>query len=282
MGLDPSVIGVPASAVEFSWTERDVMLYALAVGAGAADPAAELNLTTENTVGRELTVLPTFANIITRIARAPVGEVDMAKLVHASQAMELHRPIPTSGRALVTATVVEMLDKGTAGVVTQKQVAVDAEDGEPIATTWQTVLIRGAGGFGGTRGATERIAMPERAADVVRTASVRPEQALLYRLTGDRNPLHSDPAFAARGGFDRPILHGMCTYGFTGRLLVGEFAAEEPSRMRRMEARFTRPVAPPADLAVEMWAENGAVLFRTSADSGGVVIDAGRAVFAEA
>ncbi|WP_328600879.1 MaoC/PaaZ C-terminal domain-containing protein [Actinomadura physcomitrii] len=279
MGLDPSVIGVSTPPTEFSWSERDVMLYAVAVGAGSAEPTAELNLTTENTAGQALAVLPTFANIITRITRAPVGEVDMTKLVHASQAMELHRPIPTSGRALVTATVVEMLDKGSAGVVTQKQVAVDAEDGRPIATTWQTVLIRGAGGFGGERGATKRVTIPEREADFVRTASVRPEQALLYRLTGDRNPLHSDPAFAARGGFDKPILHGMCTYGFTGRLLVENFAAREPSRMRWMEGRFTRPVVPPAQLTVEMWVEDGAVLFRTSAD-GGVVIDAGRAVFA--
>lgn len=281
MGLDPSVIGVEAPPVEFAWSERDVMLYAVAVGAGSADPTAELNLTTENSDGREFAVLPTFANIITRITRAPIGDVDMTRLVHAAQAMELHRPIPTSGRAVVTATVVEMLDKGTAGVVTQKQVAVNPEDGEPIVTTWQTVLIRGAGGFGGLRGTSERVAMPNRAADAVRVAAVRPEQALLYRLTGDRNPLHSDPAFAERAGFDRPILHGMCTYGFTGRLLVAEFAPDDPSRMRRMEGRFTKPLIPPAEIAVEMWVEDKAVLFRTSVE-GDFVIDAGRAVFTNA
>ena len=281
MGLDQSVVGIAATPMEFEWTERDVLLYAVAVGAGAEEPTEELEFTTENTDGTSLVVLPTFANIITRVARAPMGDYDMTKLVHASQAMELHRPIPTVGRAIVTPTVISMFDKGNSALVTNEQVAVDAETGEAIATTRQTVFIRGAGGFGGPRGGSESLPVPERAPDVERTVHVRPEQALIYRLTGDRNPLHSNPVFAQRGGFARPILHGMCTYGFTGRVLMREFGGSNPPGMTSMSARFTRPVAPPAELTVQMWSEPEGVRFRTL-EHGEPVIDAGNATFVNA
>lgn len=277
MALDPSLVGAPAEPVEFEWTERDVLHYAVSVGAGADDPIEELRFTTENSADHPLVVLPTFANIITRVARAPLGDYDSARLVHASQAMTLHKSIPISGRVVVTPTVIEMLDKGSGALATTEQRAVDAETGALIATTFQTVFIKGAGGFGGERGSSTRTEIPDRSPDVERPVSIRPEQALLYRLTGDRNPLHTDPAYARRGGFDRPILHGMCTYGFTGRVLMNEFGVDG-ALMEHMEARFTRPVVPPANLVVQMWHDSHEVWFRTMLGSE-AVIDSGHAIF---
>ncbi len=230
MALAHDLLGARSEPCEFAWTHDDVLLYALAVGAGQDDPLRELAFTTENTDGVVPAVLPTFANILTRGARVPLGDFDPALLVHAEQSFRVPAPLPVAGRATVTATVVEVLDKGRGALVRTEAQAVDTATGRPLASSVQSAFIRGEGGFGGPRGASEPSPVPETDPDHVVTFGTAPGQALLYRLTGDRNPLHTDPAFAARGGFDRPILHGMCTYGFTGRALLQTVCGGDPAR----------------------------------------------------
>ncbi len=275
MALAPDLVGTRSEPVSFAWERDDVMLYAIAVGAGGEDPTAELALTTENTADVRTQVLPTYANIITRGARVPLGDFDPAMLVHAEQWFRVHRPLPVAGRARVTAQVTDVLDKGSGALVRIESEAVDAETGAPLVTTAQTAFIRGEGGFGGSRGGSSASPVPDRDPDHVITYRTRPEQALLYRLTGDRNPLHSDPAFAARGGFDRPILHGMCTYGFTARALLATVCGGDTTRFSAMDARFTRPVVPGDELTVRVWDEGGAAFFRTTSGEH-VVLDRGR------
>ena len=271
MALRPDLVGATGDPVEFAWTHDDTMLYAVAVGAGQDDPLFELAFTTENTEGVVPQVLPTFANIITRGARLDFGDYDPARLVHAEQAFRLHARLPLAGRATVTPRVTEVLDKGRAALVTTEATAVDTATGAPLATTVQKLYLGGEGGFGGPRGTSAPWAVPDRAPDHVLECRTARGQALLYRLTGDRNPLHADPAFAARGGFPAPILHGMCTYGFTGRLLLHALCDGDAGRFRAMEGRFSKPVYPGDPLTVQVWREG---FFRTLRGSD-VVIDHG-------
>src|SRR5215472_17501065 len=208
MSLDHSLVGVPAEPQERSWTSADALLYAVGVGAGLGDPLAELEFTTENSQGLAQQVLPTFGLLISQVrGRRKLGDFDPALLVHAEQSFELHRPLPVDGAVRTTSTVTGMYDKGSGALVTTENVAVDKATGDPMVTARSGAFIRGEGGFGGDRGASEPWQRPERAPDHEVTMATRPEQALLYRLSGDRNPLHADPKFAARGGFARPILH---------------------------------------------------------------------------
>lgn len=270
-----TLLDVPSVTQEFAWSADDVMLYALAVGAGQQDPTRELALTTENSQGHDLVALPTFANIITRCAKVDLSAVDASKIVHAEQEFELHRPLPVTGQAVVTARVSNVWDKGSGALVVIEANAVDTRDGTPLVTTRMTLFVRGAGGFGGDRGPASSWAVPSGEPDVRLPFVTRREQALLYRLTGDRNPLHSDPTFAAGAGFDRPILHGMCTYGYTGRLLLETFCNSDVSRVASMRARFARPVHPGDQLEIVAWRQGDAVLFR-AVDGTMTVVDQGR------
>ena len=172
----------------------------------------------------------------------PLGDFNQAALLHGEQAFELHGVLPVEGVARTVSKVTGMYDKGSAALVVTESSSVDATTGAELATSRSSVFIRGEGGFGGERGPSGADwEMPTRAPDLTVTYQTRPEQALLYRLTGDRNPLHSDPRFAAGGGLGRPILHGMCTYGFTGRALLHGVCGSDPARFHGMEGRFTRP-----------------------------------------
>src|SRR5579864_6714460 len=255
MPLNHDIVGVPSDPAERSWTSADVLLYALAVGAGQPDPLAELEFTTENSIGVTTRVLPTFANLLARGARGrSLGNFNPAALLHGEQAFDLHGPIPVEGTARTISTVTGIYDKGSGALVVTESRSVDAATGTPLATTRSAVFIRGEGGFGGERGPSGTDwDMPSRSPDATVKYQTRPEQALLYRLTGDRNPLHSDPEFAAKGGLERPILHGMCTYGFTGRALLHAVCGSDPARFHAMEARFTHPVLPGDELTVSIW-----------------------------
>ncbi|MCE0767808.1 MaoC family dehydratase N-terminal domain-containing protein [Pseudonocardia kujensis] len=283
MPLAPDLLGTCSGPVEYSWTRDDVLLYALAVGAGQADPTAELAFTTENTEGVSTVVLPTYAAIMTRVGAVPLGDVDRTKLVHAEQTVRLHAPLPVEGRVRVTAEVTGVFDKGSGAIVETTCGAVDTATDTPLATTIGSVFLRGEGGFGGPRGGSSAPPVPETAPDEVVRYATAPNQALLYRLTNDRNPLHSDPAFAGRGGYDRPILHGMCTYGFTARALLHTVCGGDPARFGAMSGRFTAPVFPGDELTVSIWRdEAGEARFRTTRDRDGtVVIDRGRLAVAE-
>ncbi|GAA2206438.1 MaoC/PaaZ C-terminal domain-containing protein [Nonomuraea monospora] len=269
MALDHSLIGVEGAAYERTWTAKDTMLYALGVGAGAS----ELEFTTE----KDQRVLPTFAVLAAQAPGRRLGDFDPALLVHAEQGFELHRELPAAGGVRTTSRVTGIYDKGSGALVTTEARAVDLASDELVISSRSSVFIRGEGGFGGERGPRDEWALPDRAPDHKVTYSTLPEQALIYRLSGDYNPLHSDPAFAARAGFDRPILHGLCTYGVTGRALLHAVAGSDPARFKAMSGRFSSPVFPGESLTVSIWVDGTGVVFRTAKDDGTVVIDRGRA-----
>jgi len=281
MALDHGLVGETGEPQERSWTSKDALLYAIGVGAGLGDPLQELKFTTENTAGVQQQVLPTYGVLLAqaRMAR-DLGDFDRAMLVHAEQSIELHRPLPVEGTLRSSTTVTGIYDKGSGALVQTETHAVDSATGEPVVTTRGGTFIRGEGGFGGDRGSSEPWELPERAPDHKVTEQTRPEQALLYRLSGDRNPLHADPAFAARGGFSRPILHGLCTYGFTGRVLLHELCESDPGRFISISGRFSRPVIPGESLVISIWRDgNGSAQFQTAKEDGTVVIDRGVARF---
>ena len=289
MGLNLDAVGTTSEPSERSWDHKDALLYALGVGAGALDPTGfELDLTTENSDGVSQRVLPTFTTIVGQGggARASIGDFDPAMLVHGEQAIRLHGEIPTAGTVSTTTRVAGMYDKGSAGLVVLESESRHAATGEPAFTNRTALFIRGAGGFGGPRNpegdeesALAAEPLPGREPDEVVTYATRPDQALLYRLSGDRNPLHSDPTFAKRAGFDRPILHGLCTYGFTGRALLHTVCGSDPARFGAMRARFSKPTMPGDTLTVSVWdigeRATGAYRFRTETQRGETVIDAG-------
>jgi len=289
MALNPDAVGSTSEPFERSWRHTDALLYALGVGAGALDPTGfELDLTTENSVGITQRVLPTFTTIVGQGGgtRQSIGEYDPAMLVHGEQSIRLHGEIPTEGTVSITTRVAGMYDKGTAGLVVLESESRHAGTGELAFTNRTALFIRGAGGFGGPRNpegdeesALAAEPLPTREPDEVVSYATRPDQALLYRLSGDRNPLHSDPTFAKRAGFDRPILHGLCTYGFTGRALLHTVCGSDPERFGAMQARFSKPTVPGDTLTVSVWDVGeraaGAYRFRTETQRGETVIDAG-------
>jgi acyl dehydratase len=270
----------PGPPSERSWTSKDCLLYAVGVGAGSIDPTGfELQFTTENSKDIQQRVLPTFA-VIVGMGIGDVGTFNPAMLVHGEQAIELLRPLPADGTLSSTGRIAAIYDKGSGAVVVSETEARDAQSGEVLFRTRSAAFIRGEGGFGGDRGPSGPVhEPPRRKPDHEVTYKTLPEQALLYRLSGDRNPLHSDPEFARRAGFPRPILHGLCTYGFTGRALLHTLCGGEPARFRSMAGRFSKPVFPGEALTVCMWLEGNDCLFQTKNERGEIVLDQGKMTF---
>lgn len=270
MAIDPKAVGATTEPMQFEWTDRDTMLYALGVGAGTD----ELSFTTENSHDISQQVLPTYAVIccIGFAAAAKVGQFDFSQLLHGSQEIRLFAPLPAAGRLSVVSEVADIQDKGEGknAIVMLRARGTDPTTQEVVAETLTTAVIRGAGGFGGEPG--QRPAAPEipdREPDAQITYATREDQALLYRLSGDRNPLHSDPWFAQTlAGFPKPILHGLCTYGFAGRALVAELGKGDATKVTSIAARFTSPVFPGETLTTSIWrTEPGRAVFRTEASS---------------
>jgi acyl dehydratase len=282
MPINPDAVGNRSEPAQRSWDSTDCLLYALGVGAGAEDPLQELEFTTENSDGVDQRVLPTIAVVLGPLggggALRGVGSFNPAMLVHGEQGITLHREIPTSGTLEAVSEITGIYDKGKGAVIATQSRATLVDTGEPLFDTRSSVFVRGEGGWGGDRGPSgPQNVPPDRDADQERTYRTRTDQALLYRLNGDRNPLHSDPSFAAMGGFDRPILHGLCTYGFTGRALLHLLCDGDPARFGSMDGRFSSPVMPGEALTVRVW-ETGAGegVFQTLGDDGRVVLDAGK------
>jgi acyl dehydratase len=281
MTLDLSSVGTTGETRTISWTSKDALLYAVGIGAGRN----ELQFSTENTAGTPQAVYPTFAVVAGTGSGASggaltrVGPFDWAKLVHGTQAVTVMRPIPVEATATSQDRVAAIYDKGKAAVVVI-DVEVRLPDGEPLWVNRYSAFIRDEGGWGGDRGPSgPQNVPPDRAPDHVVTLATSPDQAFVYRLSGDRNPLHTDPSFAARGCFDRPILHGLCTYGFTGRALLSQLCGDDVSRFRHVEGRFSSPVWPGDELTVRMWrTDEGTAVFTTSVGER-VVLDQGLARF---
>lgn len=274
MPINPDAAGSAGEPAEISWTSKDSLLYALGVGAGASDPVGfELEFTTENTSGIAQRALPTQVVVLGGAGIPDFGSYDPAALLHGEQHIELHQDLPAAGSAVAQARVVAVYDKIKAALAVLETTARDRH-GALMWTSRSALFISGEGGWGGDRGPANTWRRPEREPDFVAGYDTRSDQALLYRLSGDRNPLHSDPSFAALAGFDAPILHGLCTFGVTGRALLHALCDGDPSRFGSMGGRFRAPVLPGQRLDVYMWSHDDAFLFQTTAE-GRVVFDAG-------
>ena len=284
MPINPDAVGEKSDPFDQSWTHRDAILYALGVGSGVD----ELAFTTENSMNIEQKVLPTMAVVLGAGGMGAIGKVgsfNMAMLVHGEQGIELFGEIPTEGTVSSTGEITAIYDKGKGAVVELTSQSVLKSTGELLFKNRVQAYIRGEGGFGGDRGPSgPKNPPPDRAPDQSVTYQTGPDQALLYRLSGDRNPLHSDPEFAKMAGFDSPILHGLCTYGFTGRALLHALCDGDPARFKSIDGRFSSPVWPGEALTVNMWVDGSEAIFQTTAsgkgDAGRVVIDGGKFVFA--
>lgn len=258
------------------------MLYALGVGAGLGDPQRDLAFTTENSEGVRLQAVPSMICVLTMQARPPaLALLDTGRFLHAEQCIYLHRPLPAFGNGIVRNHVEQVLDKGEgSGAIMVNRAVLQDEGGSLLAEVRSSIFVRGAGGFGGLRGEQAEWTLSSRAPDLRIVHHTRAEQALLYRLSGDRHRLHSDPAFARHWGFERPILHGLGTYGFACRALVEGVAGGDPARLTAMDGRFCKPVYPGDTLTTEIWnANDGTAMFRTLDSAGDAVLERGRATF---
>jgi len=271
--INPDAVGAVGTPTKRSWTSKDALLYAVGVGAGTD----ELQFTTENTKELPQKVLPTFAVIIGGggVPMDQIGSFNPALMVHGEQGIELLGEIPPNGEIESTGKITGIYDKGSAAVVEFESTSIDVATGKPLLKTGMSMFCRGEGGWGGERGPAVKIEFPERDPDQQVTYATREDQALTYRLSGDRNPLHSDPSFAAMGGFEKPILHGLCSWGFTGRALLHSLCAGDASRFKSMKSRFSKPVIPGDALTISMWVDGNSALFRTTNQNGEVVIDQG-------
>lgn len=258
MPIDPSVaIGAELGSQSFSWTESDVLLYHLAIG------ATDLSYTLE---GPALQVLPSFGVVAPTFHMTdpppldlPGCDIDLAQVVHGSQSVKVTGPLPTAGSATITTRISEVWDKGKAAVIWQEGVAVSPE-GQELWTTRSSIFVRGEGGWGGDRGSSTPVELPDRAPDADATYDVLPQQALLYRLCGDRNPLHADPDFAKAAGFPAPILHGLCSYGIALRTLTEELLGGDATRVSGFGVRFAGVLFPGETIRVRAWREDDRIV----------------------
>jgi acyl dehydratase len=249
--------------MRFSYTDRDTMLYALAVGLGG-DPLNEheLPFLFEAHGPR---VIPSMAVILTRTNIMLQTGADRTKALHGEQRLEFHRQLAPAGELLADARITDVIDKGPGkgALIYYETVARDAGSGEPVFTTGGTSFARADGGFGGpSKVAPQPHEIPQRTPDIVHSVRTRGDQALLYRLTGDRNPLHVDPALAKRAGFKGPILHGLCTYGIACRSVLETVCGYDGSRIRSFDVRFTAPVYPGETIVTSIWTDGPVVSFQ--------------------
>ena len=268
MGINPDKVGATSAPARFSWSSRDAIIYALGVGAGVHDLPF--------TIEKDQQVLPTYAVIPGMLAIGAiqgVGDLNFAMMVHGEQGIRLHADLPVDGTVDVTGEITGIWDKGS-GALIEFLGKGTTPDGQLLFETTTALFFRGEGGFGGERGPGGSAGVPDRAPDHKIDLPTSFDQALLYRLSGDTNPVHSDPEMARMVGFDRPILHGLCTYGFAGRGLLQEVCGGDPSRFGSMSARFTKPVYPGQTLVLSIWDEGDEFAFQAATDV--TVLDAGR------
>ena len=257
-----AALGSSLPSRQFAWDEDRVILYHLGLGAGAppTDPL-ELSYTYEG----NLSVLPSFGTVAAYSAMAATSmargvDINWALVLHGEQDLEIRQPIPRSGEVTSQPRIAHIYDKGRAALMVVEVTSTDQQTGEVLFINRSSLFIRGEGGWGGNPGPKASNQAPSREPDHIIRSPTLPQQALLYRLSGDKNPLHADPAFAALGGFDRPILHGLCTYGVVCKATVDTVLGGDPARARRYRARFAGVVFPGETVTTRMWEEGDKVL----------------------
>jgi len=259
MPIDPSIaIGADLGARRFAWTESDVLLYQLAIGATSSNYALE---------GPGLQVLPSFGVVAPTFHETnpppldlPGCDINLAQVVHGSQSISVAGPVPPNGSATVRTTITDVWDKGKAAVIWQEGVATSDVTGEELWRVTSSIFVKGEGGWGGDRGSSTPVEIPDRAPDLTSSYAVTPQQALLYRLCGDRNPLHADPEFAKGAGFPAPILHGLCTWGIVLRELTDGLLGGDASKVASYGARFAGVVFPGETLTVNAWETDAGIV----------------------
>jgi len=257
----------------FSWSDRETMLYALGVGM-SRDPydENELAYTFER---QRLKTIATMATVLQRVPLLKDCGYDYTKVVHGEQRLLLEKPLEPEGDITVDSRVLSAFDKGPGkgAIINSELVAKDARTGETLYTLVSTTFARGDGGFGGpSGGGLDPHPLPGRKPDLTASAETRIDQALLYRLNGDRNPLHADPELAKRVGFPVPILHGLCTYGTACRTILREVAKYDDTRIRSFDVRFSAPVYPGETILTDMWVDGDVVSFRCRLKERDVVV----------
>jgi acyl dehydratase len=290
MALDYHALkDAPIADVEHRYDARDTILYALGIGIGE-DPLDERLL--RHVLEPGLVALPTFATVLGypfMWIDAPRFGLDAARVVHAGHALRLHAPLPAAGVVRGVTRAVAVADKGPGrgALIVLERTLADAA-GTPLATQTMTLMARGDGGFsaragngppGGDTVSAPRPVAPEGPPDAVVELATLPQQALIYRLVADPNPLHADPRFARAAGFERPILHGLCGYGMVGRALMRAYLDDDSSRLLGLSLRFAAPVLPGDRLRIELWRDGARARFRASVPGRGdlVVLDQGEA-----
>jgi acyl dehydratase len=270
---------------KYTYGDREVMLYAYGIGMGA-DPMDEKELAFVNEAvadPRPLRVVPTFASVAAWGSGPGEMNLNRVMVVDGERDITFHKPLPTASNITADSSVIAVYDKGKdKGAVIRHQTVLKTDKGEALATLIASRFARGDGGFGGpSEGAPEPHPMPNRAPDRSVDITTRPDQALVYRLCGDRNPLHSDPEFARKAGFPKPILHGMCTYGISCRGILQTYADYDPTAFRQHIARFSAPVYPGETVTIEMWKDGDVVSFEAKVKArGATVIRNGKTVLA--
>jgi acyl dehydratase len=266
------VMQLTSSGAPFSYTDRETMLYALGVGFGR-DPlnAAELPFVYENglrTVPTLATVVSWNTGILGRIG------INYLKVLHGEQRLEMRRPLPIAAEITADERVAGLFDKGEKGaIIIVEKILRLKSTGEELCTLTHTTVARGDGGFGGPReGAPEPHPIPNRAPDLVYDCDTRPDQAFLYALSGDRNPLHRDPNVAKLVGYPRPILHGLCTYGSACRGIISSVCNYDADKIKAFDARFSAPLFPGETIANEIWVDGNVVSYRSRAKERDVVV----------
>jgi len=270
-------VGSSLEPITFTFSKRDTVLYALGVGAPAHWlEQDELKFVYE--LHHDFQALPTMpviygGKMIEAIVSGDIQGIrfNPMMLVHGEQSLEIKQPLPVEGTITCTPIIRHIYDKGS-GMLMVTDVECADESGAIIAVATSSMFIRGLGGFGGERGSSEKIEMPDRAPDAVYSETTLTTQALIYRLSGDINPLHADPSMAAIGNFETPILHGLATYGFAGRAILKHFCDNDPARFKGMSVRFSREVYPGDTLTTEMWRTDDGVLFQTKVIERDVVV----------
>ena len=267
------IMSLKSEGDTFTYTDRETMLYALGVGMGR-DPMNEMELPFVYENG--LKAIPTQATVIAwGMGTMAKSGINYLMVVHGEQRLTMHKPLPPAATIVADERVTGAYDKGAgkgAIIVTEKTIRLK-DTNEPLCTLVSTTFARGDGGFGGpATGAPEPHPIPERKADHVVECDTRPDQALIYRLSGDRNPLHSDPKIAKLAGFPRPILHGLCSYGTACRGVLTTVAGHDPARIKCFDVRFSAPVFPGETIVTELWQDGEVVSFRSKVKERDVVV----------